>query len=135
MKRYCGVMTVPAAVWIVPTENLDEAEKLDHLFIGGWETPPSNGTQLLVVPSDPGQLRREIRWTYTVKSSAPNDSKEWPWELRVKGRAVATPRPWYELVRESQVRGLVSLSGAPEHGQELVHKPTIEMIFELLGEA
>jgi hypothetical protein len=128
-------MDVPTALWIVPTESLDEAEKLNHLLIGGWETPPSNGAQLLVVPSDPGQLTREIRWIYTVKSSAPNDSNEWPWELRVKGRAVATPRPWYDLVRESQVRGLVSLSGASGMGEEIVHRPTIEMIYEMLGEA
>lgn len=125
---------MPNSLWIIPTEDLDEAEKLDHLLIYGWDTPPPPGSQLLIVPTDPGQLTREIRWIYAVKSGAPNDDKDWPWELEIKGRSVATPRPWYDLVRESQVRGLVQLSGAPEEGERVVHQPTIEMIYEMLGE-
>lgn len=126
---------MPTSLWIIPTEDLDEAEKLDYLLIHGWDPPPPPGSQLLIVPSDSGQLTREIRWIYAVESAAPNDDKEWPWELEVKGRRVATPRPWYDLVRESQVRGLVQLSGAREEGEKVVHRPTIEMIYEMLGEA
>lgn len=130
-------MNLPTSLWVMPTESLDEAENLDgdELLTQGWETPPPPGAQLLVVPSDAGQLTRKIRWIYTVRRSSANASKEWPWVLGVKGRKVTTPRPWYDLVRESQVRGLVQLSGAPEDGEKIIHLPTIEMIFELLGEA
>jgi len=128
-------MNVPTSLFVIPTESIDEAERLDNLLIHGWETPPPSGSQLLIVPSDPGQLTREIRWIYSVESAAPNDDREWPWELGIKGRKVAKPRPWYDLVRQSQVRGLVQLSGAPEEGDKIVHRPTIEMIYEMLGEA
>jgi len=130
-------MGLPTSLYIMPTKDLDEADNLDEdeLLTNGWVTPPPPGAQLLVVPSDPGQLTREIRRIYTVASAEPNDSKEWPWVLGVKGRKVATPRPWYDLVRESQVRGLVQLSGAPDEGEKIVHRPTIEMIYEMLGEA
>ena len=129
-------MSLPTSLYIVPTEDLDEADNLDEdgLLTNGWETPPPLGAQLLVVPADSGQVSREIRWIYTVESSKPNDNKDWPWVLGVKGRKVGTPRPWYDLVRESQVRGLVQLSGAPEEGEKIVHRPTIEMIYEMLGE-
>ena len=130
-------MSLPTSLYIMPTEDLDESDNLDgdELLTYGWDTPPPPGAQLVVVPSDPGQLTREIRWIYTVESSKPNDNKDWPWVLGVKGRKVGTPRPWYDLVRESQVRGLVQLSGAPEEGEKIVHRPTIEMIYEMLGEA
>jgi len=127
-------MSVPTSLLIIPTESIDEAERLDNLLIDGWENPPPPGSQLLIVPSDPGQIMREIRWVYSVESAAPSDDKKWPWELGIKGRKVAKPRPWYDLVRESQVRGLVQLSGAPEAGDTIVHRPTIEMIYEMLGE-
>jgi len=127
-------MNVPTSLLIIPTESIDEAERLDNLLIHGWETPPPPGSQLLIVPSDPGQIMREIRWIYSVESAAPNADKEWPWELGIKARKVAMPRPWYDLVRESQVRGLVQLSGAPEAGDTIIHRPTIEMIYEMLGE-
>ena len=129
---------IPNSLYLMPTENLDEDEGFDELLIRGWETPPQPGAMLLVVPSDRDQSTRGIRYLYTVRNTLPTGDPEWPFELEVEARPVSHPRTWYELVRESQVRGLAPLTGDLEEewtGSKLVHPATLSMIFEMLGEA
>jgi hypothetical protein len=125
----------------MPTENLDEDEGFDdsdELLIRGWEIPPQPGALLLIVPSDRDQFTRSIRYLYTVRKTSPSEDPEWPFALELEARLVSHPRTWYELVRESQVRGLAPLTGDLEEdwtGSKLVHPATLSMIFEMLGEA
>lgn len=41
---------LPSALYIVPTEDLEEDEELDCLLTSGWDTAPGIGAKLLVVP-------------------------------------------------------------------------------------
>lgn len=128
-------MTIPPSLYIVPTEDLDEGEKLDGLLTSGWENPPSKGSKLLVVPEKDGQQLRQIRWIYTVKSVTETGRRDWKWELDVSPKAVATPRRWYDIVDEVLRQGLVSIVGSHGEGDQITHEQTIRLILEMLEEA
>ena len=132
---------IPNSLYLMPTENLDEDEVFEHsdeLLTTGWEIPPQPGALLLIVPSDRDQFTRSIRHLYTVRKTSPTGDPEWPFALELEARLVSSPRTWYELVREGQIRGLAPLTGNLEEewtGSKLVHPATLSMIFEMLGEA
>lgn len=131
---------IPNSLYLMPTEDLDEDDAIEDcgLLTKGWETPPQPGALLLVVPSDRDQSTRSIQCLYIVRKTSPTGDPEWPFELELEARLVSKPRTWYELVRETQIRGLAPLTGDLEEewtGSKLVHPATLSMIFEMLGEA
>ena len=125
---------LPISLYVVPTEDLVEDEEIDGVLTKGWEQPPTAGSTLLIVPSDPGQQNRRVRWLYTVVSVSHTDNRDWPLDLEIEAAEVRKPCTWYELVRQSQIEGLVPLSGAKDQGDCITHSATIRMIYEMLGE-
>ena len=126
---------LPSALYIVPTEDLEEDEELDCLLASGWDTAPGIGAQLLVVPVKEGQQLRQIKWLYTVTAVIETGEKDWPWELEVDIKHVATPCRWYDIVEEVLYQGLVPIVGSHGEGDRISHQPTIQLIYEMLGEA
>jgi hypothetical protein len=127
---------LPSRIFLCPTQDFADGEPLDGVLFA-WDAPPPVGSILLLVPSDRDQSTRLVDRIFTVISVTESKDKEWPWDLDVEEKTVALPRSWYELVRESQIRGLVPLSGGADEEWtpvELTHTATIEMIYELLGE-
>jgi hypothetical protein len=128
-------MMLPTKLYIVPTEDLEEDVELDSLLVSGWDPSPGVGAKLLVVPIKEGQQLRHIKWLYTVTAVIETGKKDWPWELKVDIKHVATPCRWYDIVEEVSYQGLVPIVGARDQGDRISHQPTIQLIFELLGEA
>ena len=126
---------LPTKLYIVPTEDLEEDVELDSLLVSGWDPSPGVGAKLLVVPIKEGQQLRHIKWLYTVTAVIETGKKDWPWELKVDIKHVATPCRWYDIVEEVSYQGLVPIVGARDQGDRISHQPTIQLIFELLGEA
>lgn len=125
---------LPSALYIIPTEDLEEDEELDCLLTCGWDTAPGIGAKLLVVPEKDGQQLRQIKWLYTVKSVTETGDKDWPWELEVDIKHVARPRRWYDIVEEVLYQGFVPIVGSHGEGDRITHQPTIQLILEMLGE-
>jgi hypothetical protein len=125
---------LPASIYIMPTENLEEDEQLDSLLTFGWDTAPGVGSKLLVVPVKEGQQLREIKWLYTVTAVIETGDREWPWELEVDIKHVASPCRWYDIVEEVLYQGLVPIVGSHGEGDRISHQPTIQLIYEMLGE-
>ena len=128
-------MMLPTSLYIVPTEDLEEDVELDSLLVSGWDPSPGVGAKLLVVPIKEGQQLRHIKWLYTVTAVIETGKKDWPWELKVDIKHVATPCRWYDIVEEVSYQGLVPIVGARDQGDRISHQPTIQLISELLGEA
>lgn len=128
-------MMTPSALYIVPTGDLEEDEELDCLLTSGWDAAPGIGAKLLVVPVKEGQQLRQIKWLYTVTAVTETGDKEWPWELEVDIKHVATPCRWYDIVEEVSYQGLVPIVGSYGEGDRISHQPTIQLIYEMLGEA
>jgi hypothetical protein len=128
-------MMLPTSLCIMPTEDLEEDEEIDSLYTSGWDAAPGIGAKLLVVPIKQGQQLRLIKCLYTVTAVIETGTKDWPWELKVDIKHVATPRRWYDIVEEVSYQGLVPIVGARDQGDRISHQPTIQLIFELLGEA
>jgi len=126
---------LPSALYIIPTKDLEEDEELDCLLTSGWDATPGIGAKLLVVPVKEGQQLRQIKWLYTVTAVTETGDKEWPWELEVDIKHVATPCRWYDIVEEVSYQGLVPIVGSYGEGDRISHQPTIQLIYELLGEA
>jgi hypothetical protein len=125
---------LPSALYILPTEDLEEDEELDCLLTSGWDTAPGVGAKLLVVPIKEGQQLRQIKWLYTVTAVIDAEEKEWSWELDVDIKHVATPCRWYDIVEEVLHQGLVPIVGSYGEGDRISHQPTIQLIYEMLGE-
>lgn len=126
---------LPSALYVVPTEDLEEDEELDCLLTSGWDTAPGVGANLLVVPVKEGQQLRQIKWLYTVTAVIETGDREWPWELEVDIKHVASPCRWYDIVEQVSYQGLVPISGSQGGGDRISHQPTIQLIYEMLGEA
>jgi hypothetical protein len=126
---------LPSSLYILPTENLEEDEILEVVETAGWETAPGVGSTVLIVPEKEGQLLREIKWLYTVTAVHETGKRDWPWELEVEMKRVAKPCRWYDIVEEIQYQGLVPISGTHADGDRIAHLPTIQLIYEMLGEA
>lgn len=125
---------LPAVLYIVPTEDLEEDSELDFLLLSGWDIAPGIGASLLVVPVKEGQQLRVIKWLYTVVSVSATGKKDWPWELEVKVKPVAKPCRWYDIAEEVMYQGLVPIVGSSGQGDRISHSPTIQLIYEMLGE-
>jgi hypothetical protein len=126
---------LPSVLYIMPTENLEEDEQLDCLLTCGWDTAPGVGSKLLVVPVKEGQQLRQIKWLYTITAVIKTGEKEWPWELEVEIKHVAKPCRWYDIVEEVLYQGLVPILGSHGEGDRITHKQTIQLVYEMLGEA
>ena len=126
---------VPSVLYICPTEDLDEDEEIDSVLTTGWEFPPQCGAKVLIIPERDGQKLRQIRWIYTVTAFTETGDRDWPWDLEVKSQQVVTPRRWYDLVEAVLYNGLVPIVGSHGEGDRITHKPTIELIYEMLGES
>jgi len=126
---------LPSSLYIMPTEDLEEDEELDSLYTSGWDTAPGIGAKLLVVPVKQGQQLRQIKWLYTVTAVIETGKKDWPWELQVDIKHVATPCRWYDIVEAVSYQGLVPIVGSRDEGDRISHQPTIHLILEMLGEA
>ena len=124
----------PSALYIVPTEDLEEDEELGSLLTSGWDTAPGIGAKLLVVPVKEGQQLRQIKWLYTVTAVIETGQKDWPWELELDIKLVAKPCRWYDMVEEVLYQGLVPIVGSYGEGDRISHQPTIQLIYEMLGE-
>lgn len=130
------LLMLPMSLYILPTKDLAEDDNdVEIVQTQGWEVPPPAGAKLLIVPVDFGQLTRKIQWLYTVKIVKSTEDKEWPFDVHLRKKAVRQPQKWYDIVRESQIQGLIPLSGAEGEGEKIVHPPTIRLIYEMLGEA
>ena len=125
----------PSALYIVPTEDLEEDEELGSLLTSGWDTAPGIGAKLLVVPVKEGQQLRQIKCLYTVTAVIETGQKDWPWELELDIKLVAKPCRWYDMVEEVLYQGLVPIVGSYGEGNRISHQPTIQLIYEMLGEA
>lgn len=125
---------LPSALYVVPTEDLEEDDELDCLLTSGWDTAPGIGAKLLVVPVKEGQQLRQIKWLYTVTAVIETGEKDWPWELEVRASLVSKPCRWYDIVEEVMYQGLVPIVGAYGQGDRISHRDTIRLIYEMLGE-
>jgi hypothetical protein len=98
---------------------------------------PEDVPFVLVFPSEPaagegGQLKGDEI-----------DEDGWTHELMLTSDPVPNPMPWYDITEHLLIEGLAPVVGAPEWdstssgfysgGTRVVHKPTIEAIFRLLG--
>lgn len=127
-------MSRPKALYVIPTESLEEDEELESVLVSGWVTPPGVGATVLIVPLKDGELLRRIKWLYTVTSVVATQDKEWPLELGLELEKVRSPQRWYDIVSEVARQGLVPIVGARGHGDRISHQPTIDLILEMLGE-
>ncbi len=133
--RKLAPLMLPSALYIMPTEGLGEGVPLKVLLISGFETPPAVGAKFLVIPLHLRPAVQHIKWLYTVVSATKTDDRDWPWELKVRAKVVATPRRWYDITEAILDHGLVPIVGALGGGDRISDAPTIQLIYEMLGEA
>ena len=123
---------LPTKLYIIPFSG---DGKLPGMEISGFDPPPGIGSTVIAVPEIEGKALRAIEWIYTVTDVEPNDDSDWPWSLILKAKKVKMPRRWFDIATEVSNQGLKEVFASHGNGERINHQPTIQLIYEMLGEA
>ncbi len=123
---------LPTKLYIIPFSG---DEKIPDMDITGFDPPPGIGSTVIAVPEIEGKALRAIEWIYTVVAVESNDDSDWPWSLILKAKKVKTPRRWFDIATEVSNQGLKEVFASHGNGERINHQPTIQLIYEMLGEA
>ena len=123
-------MKVPSTLYMVPGRELDEEAPYDFVKVSGIKPP--RGSLCLVVPSQQDQLLRLIEGVHRVIYNVPADHPARSW-CAFDHVLAPNPRPFRDISERLRLAGIVSAADSDQGGSCVVHQPTIDAVFELLG--
>jgi hypothetical protein len=134
---------IPTILYTFEVDNFAEGDEADGSILSKGEPIPGIGAKCLLVPSLAGNQMFTIKRIWTVESCHEIDEDGWTHELMLTSDPVPNPIPWYDITEHLLIEGLAPVVGAPawdntssgfySGGTRVVHKPTIEAIFRILG--
>ena len=123
---------MPSAIYVIPTEGLDDGEILDSVLVKNLK--PGPGSRCIILPeAGQGRPHPRVDAIYVVTDRVEAEEPGWDWELALDRIGCPQKPRWYDITEALARDGLVAMTIAHGDGCRIDHPASVALIWAALG--